>query len=390
MKQRPDGFLGPEFQEANPEQFDYIVELHEYLWRFVRAVSPGAGGYLHDVIGPAIKEAERRRDERTAMEGEPIADYPVSDADPVNVIKNLRYRLDHHHKVLARMYARLFELQGKAMSCAKDWTAPKSEEPIKVSHGILDVAGKKDEELSFDCDEEHLELKLSIEAGNDWEIALRAKEYDGIVVLRGIAVSIAMVSRCYDTAISNKYWVSVDGCQIKGELVDKDIFLVNAQDGWQFIQSLLKTGMWEVKWHDGKRVKTLRSIFDKIYTLGADPAFDSVHKVRCQSLKNARLAEPVERGIVAKIEQDGNGVRRICLDDIITISTVKPVRMDTMLVPLASYGKIRIQGEEVFLSLIDGNSQYHLSPKAFDFIKALHAKGNWRIDWINPKAVTYD
>lgn len=42
MRTRPEGFLSEEFIEHNSEQFDYIRELHEYLWRVVRAINPGA------------------------------------------------------------------------------------------------------------------------------------------------------------------------------------------------------------------------------------------------------------------------------------------------------------------------------------------------------------
>ena len=40
------------------EPFDYIKELHEYLWRFVKAVNPGASGDLHNHIDATIEKIE--------------------------------------------------------------------------------------------------------------------------------------------------------------------------------------------------------------------------------------------------------------------------------------------------------------------------------------------
>ena len=61
MKDRPNGFLSNENIDHGSEQFDYIKELHEYLWRFVRSQIPGASGKLHDLIDEAIKIAERTK-----------------------------------------------------------------------------------------------------------------------------------------------------------------------------------------------------------------------------------------------------------------------------------------------------------------------------------------
>lgn len=52
MKTRPHGFLDP--RKCDEEVFDYVTELHEYLWRFVRAVNPGAGGVLGDCLDAAL------------------------------------------------------------------------------------------------------------------------------------------------------------------------------------------------------------------------------------------------------------------------------------------------------------------------------------------------
>ncbi len=62
MKQRDNGFLSKENIDHNSEGFDYITELHEYLWRFVRVVNPGASGNLNELLDDAINKAENIED----------------------------------------------------------------------------------------------------------------------------------------------------------------------------------------------------------------------------------------------------------------------------------------------------------------------------------------
>lgn len=62
MKERPKGFLSDISRSS--EVFDYIVELHEYLWRVVRALEPGASGHLNEQVDHAIgllEAAARKR-----------------------------------------------------------------------------------------------------------------------------------------------------------------------------------------------------------------------------------------------------------------------------------------------------------------------------------------
>ena len=59
MKDRLDGFLSEEHIDHGGEIFDYIRELHHYLWRVVRVVSPGSSGNLDDYVDGAIDELER-------------------------------------------------------------------------------------------------------------------------------------------------------------------------------------------------------------------------------------------------------------------------------------------------------------------------------------------
>lgn len=61
MKPRTEGFLSEENISHESEQFDYIAELHNYLWRFVRSAFPGVGGNLNNWIDPAIEKLESPR-----------------------------------------------------------------------------------------------------------------------------------------------------------------------------------------------------------------------------------------------------------------------------------------------------------------------------------------
>lgn len=60
MKPRPHGFLGHEKIARDSEIFDYIVELHEYLWRVVNVAVPGASGSLSSYLPQAIEILEKR------------------------------------------------------------------------------------------------------------------------------------------------------------------------------------------------------------------------------------------------------------------------------------------------------------------------------------------
>ena len=60
MKDRPKGFLSNENIPHNSIQFEYLVELHEYLWRFIRVHIPGASGKLNELLGKAIEIAETK------------------------------------------------------------------------------------------------------------------------------------------------------------------------------------------------------------------------------------------------------------------------------------------------------------------------------------------
>ena len=57
MRTRPEGFLSEENYDKD-EMFDYIRELHGYLWRFVNIIFPFAGGSIRDYLDVAIEKFE--------------------------------------------------------------------------------------------------------------------------------------------------------------------------------------------------------------------------------------------------------------------------------------------------------------------------------------------
>ena len=67
MKPRPRGFLAESEISHDSEIFDYIHELHDYLWQFVRVFRPMASGYLDDFIDNVLATA------RGSKEGKVIA-----------------------------------------------------------------------------------------------------------------------------------------------------------------------------------------------------------------------------------------------------------------------------------------------------------------------------
>ncbi len=58
MKTRSKGFLAEDKISHESEIFDYIQELHEYLWGFVRVYIKSASGNLENFVDIALKEAK--------------------------------------------------------------------------------------------------------------------------------------------------------------------------------------------------------------------------------------------------------------------------------------------------------------------------------------------
>ena len=59
MKGRPKYFLAEDKIDQDGEVFDYIRELHDYLWRFVRIFNHSASGSLHDFVDEALSDGEK-------------------------------------------------------------------------------------------------------------------------------------------------------------------------------------------------------------------------------------------------------------------------------------------------------------------------------------------
>jgi len=61
MKQRTQGFIADDKLDHNGEIFDYIRELHLYLWQFVYLFYPSASGSLTEWVDKVLDEAKIRR-----------------------------------------------------------------------------------------------------------------------------------------------------------------------------------------------------------------------------------------------------------------------------------------------------------------------------------------
>ena len=61
MKNRPSGFIAEDKIDHNGEIFDYIRELHQYLWAFVYIFHPGAGGNLSEWVDDTLANASCSR-----------------------------------------------------------------------------------------------------------------------------------------------------------------------------------------------------------------------------------------------------------------------------------------------------------------------------------------
>jgi CRISPR/Cas system-associated protein Cas10 (large subunit of type III CRISPR-Cas system) len=55
MKDRPYGFLAQDKIDQDSEIFDYIRELHNYLWDYIRRIIPSASGNLDEYIDKGLK-----------------------------------------------------------------------------------------------------------------------------------------------------------------------------------------------------------------------------------------------------------------------------------------------------------------------------------------------
>ncbi len=79
MKSRPQGFLSEESISHESEVFDYVAELHEYLWRFVRVARPGASGDLGSMLDEVIDSLESAEQPRALDAATARANFPTLD-----------------------------------------------------------------------------------------------------------------------------------------------------------------------------------------------------------------------------------------------------------------------------------------------------------------------
>lgn len=59
MKKRQKGFLAEDKISHKSEIFDYIKEMHKYLWRFIRCAGVGEWGTLDKHLDDAIEKLEK-------------------------------------------------------------------------------------------------------------------------------------------------------------------------------------------------------------------------------------------------------------------------------------------------------------------------------------------
>lgn len=105
MKKRPYGFISEKYISHDSEQFDYIRELHEYLWRFVRVAYPSANGSVRDYVDKAIEKLENNElveyIKLLKNELSPDGDYSIGRADKepmslfeVLALDTIMYKID--------------------------------------------------------------------------------------------------------------------------------------------------------------------------------------------------------------------------------------------------------------------------------------------------------
>jgi len=96
MKKRPEGFISEEFISHYSEQFDYIRELHKYLWDFVYTVIPDANGNLSNFVDTALTVLQKRSMNETTVIPDTNWDelkhsgsehYKTGDTEPIDLYK---------------------------------------------------------------------------------------------------------------------------------------------------------------------------------------------------------------------------------------------------------------------------------------------------------------
>lgn len=102
MKKRSYGFISEKYISHDSEQFDYIRELHEYLWRFVRVAYPSARS-VRDYVDKAIEKLENNElvEYIKLLKNELSGDYSIGRADrepmslfEVLALDTIMYKID--------------------------------------------------------------------------------------------------------------------------------------------------------------------------------------------------------------------------------------------------------------------------------------------------------
>ncbi len=82
MKTRTKGFLSEENIDHESEIFDYINELHNIIWHFIRAVEPGASGKMQWYVDAVLNAIRTRFSEVPSGTDNPLG--PLFDVETKN------------------------------------------------------------------------------------------------------------------------------------------------------------------------------------------------------------------------------------------------------------------------------------------------------------------
>jgi hypothetical protein len=101
VKQRPRGFMAEDKIDHDGEIFDYVTELHNYLWQFVRCVKPDASGNLNDYVDNALEDLKLQTQQPVNLS----ADTKQQLEQLFKEVRSLDNKvLDLHHSVVAALY----------------------------------------------------------------------------------------------------------------------------------------------------------------------------------------------------------------------------------------------------------------------------------------------
>ena len=120
MKKRTKGFLRDELISHKSEQFDYIVELNNYLWEFVRCELPAASGKLSDYLDVALENAKYRAGKMT-HNTHCDTSVPVNDSTSVDISDSDIATIEALHDLLLDVHG--YSLDFVTLKRARELTA---------------------------------------------------------------------------------------------------------------------------------------------------------------------------------------------------------------------------------------------------------------------------